>query len=99
MATSCGFESHRPHQNCRLKAGSLLERHLLSRSSMFLFLFDLGGTLINDPFADALAILRKSTRPYDVGLPGFAEEAFDLFLETWTRENALYNFPLASHFL
>jgi FMN phosphatase YigB (HAD superfamily) len=66
---------------------------------MFLFLFDLGGTLINDPFTDTLTVLRKSTRPHDVGLPELPEGTFDLFLEEWAKENASYNFPLASHFL
>lgn len=66
---------------------------------MILVLFDLGGTLINDPFADALSRLRRTVRPEEIGLDEFRESHFDALLELWKRENSAFNFPLASHFL
>jgi len=66
---------------------------------MILVLFDLGGTLINDPFPDAMTRLRESTNPQDVGLNDLSEFAFEKLLEAWKEENASFNFPLASHFL
>lgn len=66
---------------------------------MNLVLFDLGGTLINDPFPEAMTGLRESTSPQDVGLNDISEFAFQQLLNAWKEENASFNFPLASHFL
>jgi FMN phosphatase YigB (HAD superfamily) len=66
---------------------------------MILVLFDLGGTLINDPFPDTMIRLRESTKPQHVGLNDLSEFAFDKLLGAWGEENASFNFPLASHFL
>jgi hypothetical protein len=66
---------------------------------MILVLFDLGGTLINDPFSDTLTRLRETTSPQDVGLNDLSEFAFEKLLGAWKEENANFNFPLASHFL
>jgi FMN phosphatase YigB (HAD superfamily) len=66
---------------------------------MILTLFDLGGTLINDPFPDALDLIRASTSVAPIGLNGLSESTVEQLLEAWKRENAAFNFPLASHFL
>jgi FMN phosphatase YigB (HAD superfamily) len=66
---------------------------------MMLVLFDVGGTLINDPFPEALKRIGETTKPADVGLDRSMQTAFGRLLDAWKKENSSYNFPLASHFL
>jgi hypothetical protein len=61
-------------------------------------IFDLGGTLIFDPFDATLAQLAK--RPLRDKLEKIIVHAdADGFLDRWRIENTKYNFQFASHFL
>jgi FMN phosphatase YigB (HAD superfamily) len=60
--------------------------------------FDLGGTLVFDPFDETIAhLLRPPLRQklHD----GLIPEVVDDFVERWKRVNAELNFSFASHFL
>src|SRR5947207_2893045 len=66
---------------------------------MILFLFDCGGTLINDPFPDSLQSLQQF-RGRRADLESiFTDSAFEMLAKTWQTENATSSFPFASHFL
>jgi FMN phosphatase YigB (HAD superfamily) len=61
-------------------------------------IFDLGGTLIFDPFDEVMR--RFATLPLRRELmEALADDQIDKFLEQWRIENREYNFPFASHFL
>jgi len=61
-------------------------------------IFDLGGTLIFDPYDGTLAKL--SARPLRDKLEIIiGRDDVDSFLGRWRVENSTYNFPFASHFL
>jgi FMN phosphatase YigB (HAD superfamily) len=64
---------------------------------MIAVLFDNGGTLTDDPFEDALALLRRERGL--AGLDGLPATLVDRFLAAWSEENDGYSFPFASHFL
>lgn len=67
---------------------------------MIFFLFDNGGTLIDDPFADALEVLRADGGAADaVARHGLPVTAWAPFLSAWAEENDRHSFPLASHFV
>ena len=61
-------------------------------------IFDLGGTLIFDPFEDVISRLAKTPlrERLEAGLQG---HVVDTFLKNWKTENANSNFKFASHFL
>lgn len=60
-----------------------------------LVLFDLGATLIDDPFEDVLSRLEEAD--YEpLGLPA---GVFARLLDAWRAENRETNHPFASHFL
>lgn len=61
-------------------------------------LFDLGGTLIFDPFPEALSRLERELREGRVRSP-FSAEHIDAFLDEWVTVNNAVNFPFAAHFL
>ncbi len=61
-------------------------------------LFDLGGTLIFDPFAEVLSRLEEDLRAGRTRSP-FPADAVGRFLEDWARVNNELNFPFAAHFL
>jgi FMN phosphatase YigB (HAD superfamily) len=64
---------------------------------MIAVLFDNGGTLTDDPFEDALAVLRSERAL--AGLDGLPLALVDRFFAAWSEENNGYSFPFASHFL
>ncbi len=64
------------------------------------FLFDNGGTLIDDPFAEALAALRADGAAADaLAAHGLPADAWAAFLTAWAEENDRFSFPFASHFV
>ena len=68
---------------------------------MILILFDNGGTLVTDPF---FAVLRELCETWSnaeeaVLRSYFTEDSFVRFVNLWERENAMVDFPFASHFL
>lgn len=65
---------------------------------MALFLFDCGGTLIDDPFADALERFRRLW-PDSKFASRLQSDFAAVLSEHWADENAAFSFPLASHFL
>ena len=61
-------------------------------------IFDLGGTLISDPFDKVLNTLAK--KPYREMLEAvIGNENVDFFISAWQHENRNYDFPFASHFM
>jgi FMN phosphatase YigB (HAD superfamily) len=64
---------------------------------MIAVLFDNGGTLTDDPFEEALALLRRERAL--AGVDALPERLVDPFLAAWSEENDSYSFPFASHFL
>lgn len=64
---------------------------------MIAVLFDNGGTLTDDPFEEAIALLRHQRAL--AGLDGLPAAFEDRFLALWSEENDSYSFPFASHFL
>lgn len=66
---------------------------------MIAFLFDNGGTLTDDPFAAALALLRRKRVLDDLEPAGLPRAAIDPLLTAWAEENDRYSFPFACHFL
>lgn len=64
---------------------------------MKIVLFDVGGTLVTDPFRDVLERLRAEG-PALLGVP-FGGDDWSTFLEFWSEENARSDHPFASHFL
>lgn len=65
----------------------------------FLFIFDNGSTLIDDPFQDTLARVEQLVSDCHLANLGLSREALPEIIEAWDRENYGYSFPLASHFL
>jgi FMN phosphatase YigB (HAD superfamily) len=65
---------------------------------MLLFLFDCGGTIINDPFPTGLERLLENL-PADAPDVIKRREVLTALVEAWKVENANFSFPLASHFL
>jgi FMN phosphatase YigB (HAD superfamily) len=61
-------------------------------------LFDLGGTLIFDPFPEVLGRLGPDLRTGLVRSP-FPADAVGAFLDEWAAVNNRLNFPFAAHFL
>ena len=60
--------------------------------------FDLGGTLVFDPFDETIArLLRPPLR--EKLHAGLFPEVIDDFVKRWKRENTEFNFRFASHFL
>ncbi len=62
-------------------------------------LFDLGGTLVDDPFQDTLRLLQQSWLVGGQIGRIFSTLSAQEFVNAWQIENDTYNFPLASHFL
>lgn len=60
--------------------------------------FDLGGTLIDDPFPDATEELKQEVQNGTVLFP-FSSKLVDEFFEAWTEHNRSFDFPFASHYL
>lgn len=61
-------------------------------------IFDVGGTLIFDPFEGAIACLAQP--PYrERLLQGLREHDVNGFMDRWRNENSNTNFQFASHFL
>lgn len=66
---------------------------------MIAVLFDNGGTLTDDPFEDAIALLRREHALAGLGPSGLSPALGDRFLELWSEENNTHSFPFASHFI
>ena len=66
---------------------------------MIAVLFDNGGTLTDDPFEDAIAMLRQEHALADLDASGLPRGLSDRFLELWSEENDRHSFPFASHFI
>ncbi len=66
---------------------------------MIVFLFDNGGTLTDDPFAAALALLRAERGLDDLEAAGLQLAAQEPLLAAWAEENDRVSFPFACHFL
>lgn len=66
---------------------------------MIAVLFDNGGTLTDDPFEDAIAMLRQEHALADLDASGLPRGLSDRFLELWSEENDTHSFPFASHFI
>lgn len=64
---------------------------------MIAVLFDNGGTLIDDPFEDAILHLRQERAL--LGLEGLPAELVERFFAAWSEENDSHSFPFASHFI
>lgn len=64
---------------------------------MIAVLFDNGGTLTDDPFEDAIALLRREQAL--LGLEGLPEALVNRFLAAWSDENDSHSFSFASHFI
>ena len=60
--------------------------------------FDVGGTLIDDPFQDVIKIFREECRGGFHGLPKDQDD-LDAFFAYWRKDNAEFDFPFASHFI
>ncbi len=71
--------------------------HRVSPGTAFV-LFDLGGTLIFDPFPEVLSRLERELRAGRIRSP-FPAHAIGAFLDEWTLVNNAVNFPFAAHFL
>lgn len=71
--------------------------HRVSPHTAFV-LFDLGGTLIFDPFPEVLSGLERELRTGRIRSP-FPADAIAAFLNDWTSVNNELNFPFAAHFL
>ncbi|MEI7997049.1 MAG: HAD family hydrolase [Methylococcaceae bacterium] len=65
---------------------------------MTLVLFDIGHTLIEDPFPEVIASLSSKTSPFLNELLGDTTSV-DLFWDYWCQENWQHNFSFASHFV
>ena len=61
-------------------------------------LFDLGGTLMFDPFPEVLSRLERAMRAGHTPSP-FPAGAIAAFMAEWTGVNNRMNFPFAAHFL
>lgn len=61
---------------------------------MSLVIFDVGGTLIDDPFVRVIDRMRNEGRAY---LP-LEAKGRSAFFDHWNRENRDFDFPFASHF-
>jgi len=61
-------------------------------------LFDLGGTLIFDPFPEVLSRLERDLRAGRLRSP-FPAKSIDTFMVEWATVNNEVNFPFAAHFL
>jgi FMN phosphatase YigB (HAD superfamily) len=66
---------------------------------MIAVLFDNGGTLTDDPFEDAIALLRSEDALADLEGGGLPLALCERFLELWSEENNTHSFPFASHFI
>jgi FMN phosphatase YigB (HAD superfamily) len=60
--------------------------------------FDLGGTLVFDPFDETIARLLRPPLRQKLHA-GLIPEVVDDFVDRWKRENTEFNFRFASHFL
>ncbi len=61
-------------------------------------IFDIGGTLIDDPFEEVIQAFKDNPRS-DWNHLGLLEEDIMLFLRLWREENYRFDFSFASHFL
>jgi FMN phosphatase YigB (HAD superfamily) len=66
---------------------------------MIAVLFDNGGTLTDDPFEDAIALLGQGDALADLEAFGLPRALSLPFLTLWSEENDGHSFPLASHFI
>lgn len=66
---------------------------------MIAVLFDNGGTLTDDPFEDAIELLRSERVLADLEAAGLPPVLSDRFLDLWCEENDSHSFPFASHFI
>lgn len=66
---------------------------------MIAVLFDNGGTLTDDPFEDAIALLGQGGALADLEGFGLPRALTARFLALWSEENDGYSFPFASHFI
>lgn len=68
------------------------------RGTRIFVLFDLGGTLIFDPFPEVLSRLERDLRAGRIRSP-FPANRIGMFLDDWATVNNEVNFPFAAHFL
>ncbi len=66
---------------------------------MIAVLFDNGGTLTDDPFEDAIALLGQGDALADLEAAGLPRASCGRFLELWSEENDTHSFAFASHFI
>lgn len=66
---------------------------------MIAVLFDNGGTLTDDPFEDAIALLGQGDALADLDAFGLPQVLCGRFLALWSEENDGHSFPFASHFI
>jgi len=68
-------------------------------STTLFFVFDNGGTIIDDPFPESLLRLRAQAESGEFSSLPICEEICLLVFDHWEHHNRTYTFPLASHFL